>query len=312
MGEHLDIITIGESLIELSSENSLAYTDNFQKYYGGDTLCTAIAAQRLGSKTGYITRVGNDPFREFLMDSWQSEGLDISQVKLIDGFNGIYFVGHPKDEAKEFAYYRKKTAATKLSAEDISEDYILSADIVYSTGITQSLSLNAKDAVKKAFQIAKSHNLVTAYDINYDYRLWNAQEAKEAFEEIYQYLDIIFLSAEHDGCKVFDIESPDKCIKYLWDKGIKTVVVKSAKDKGYFVGFEGDINFIKFQTDNVIDSTSSGDAFNGAFLHGINSGMTPNEAAKLASIDAALQCHKMGAIKSTPYKEEVYKAYYEQ
>ena len=125
MGEHLDIITIGESLIELSSSTGLAYTQTFNKYYGGDTLCTAVAAQRLGSKAGYITRVGNDPFKEFLMESWQLEGLDISQVKLIDGFNGVYFIGHPENGEKEFVYYRKKTAATKLSIDDISSDYII-------------------------------------------------------------------------------------------------------------------------------------------------------------------------------------------
>lgn len=310
MGEKLDIITIGESLIELSSDKSLAYAETLDKYYGGDTLCTAIAAQRLGSKSGYITRVGNDPFREYLMDSWQSEGLDISQVKLIDGFNGVYFIGHPEYEDKEFVYYRKKTAATKLSIDDISVDYILSADVVYSTGITQSLSLAAKEAVKKAFKVANEHNMATAYDVNFDSRLWSAEDAKDAFEEIEQYIQILFLSLEHDVVRIFDIDSPDKCIKYFWDKGIKTVVVKSAKDKGYFVGFEGDIIFTKFYTDYVLDSTGSGDAFNGAFLHGLNSGMTPFEAAKLASIDAGLQCHGMGAIKSTPYKEEVYSAYY--
>lgn len=312
MGEHLDIITIGESLIELSSGKSLAYAETLEKYYGGDTLCTAVAAQRLGSKAGYITRVGNDPFREYLMDSWQSEGLDISQVKLIDGFNGVYFVGHPECEAKEFVYYRKKTAATKLSIDDISQEYILSADIIYATGVTQSLSLSAKEAVKKAFQIAEEHNMTTAYDINFDARLWSAEDAKDAFEEISDYIDIMFLSLEHDVTKVFDIDSHDKCIKYLWDKGIKTIVVKSAKDKGYFVGFEGDITFVNFQTEEIVDSTGSGDAFNGAFLHGLNSGMTPFEATKLGSIDAAIQCHGIGAIKSTPYKEQVYAAYYGQ
>ena len=139
--------------------------------------------------------------------------------------------------------------------------------------------------------------------------LWSTEDAKDAFEEIYQYIDIIFLSLEHDSIRVFDIDSPDKCIKYFWDKGINKVVVKSAKDRGYFIGFEGDIVFVEFKTDEVVDSTGSGDAFNGAFLHGLNSGMTPIEAAKLAAIDAALQCHGMGAIKSTPYKEQVYAAY---
>ena len=310
MSEKLDIITIGESLIELSSSKSLAYSQTLDKYYGGDTLCTAIAAQRLGSKTGYITRVGNDPFREYLLDCWQSEGLDISQVKLIDGFNGVYFIGHPEFGDKEFVYYRKKTAATKLSVDDISPEYILSADIIYATGVTQSLSLSAKEAVKKAFEIANEHNMLTAYDVNFDCRLWSVDDAKDALEEIGGFVQILFLSLEHDVTKLFEMDSPDKCIKYFWDKGIKTVVVKSAKDNGYFVGFEGDISFTKFFTDNIVDSTSSGDAFNGAFLHGINSGMTPFEAAKLASIDAGLQCQGMGAIKSTPYKEQVYSEYY--
>ena len=310
MGEHLDIITIGESLIELSSCTGLAYTQTFNKYYGGDTLCTAVAAQRLGSKAGYITRVGNDPFKEFLMESWQLEGLDISQVKLIDGFNGVYFIGHPENTEKEFVYYRKKTAATKLSIDDISPDYILSADIIYTTGSTQSLSISAREAVQKAFQIACENQMSTAYDLNYDSRLWSSDEAKEAFEELSPYIEIMFLSLEHDSVRVFDIDSPDKCIKYLWDTGITKVIVKSAKDKGYFVGSEGDIVFVEFKTDEIVDSTGSGDAFNGAFLHGLNSGMTIVEAAKLASIDAAIQCHGMGAIKSTPYKEQVYAAYY--
>ena len=310
MGEKLDIITIGESLIELSSTQSLAYAETLEKYYGGDTLCTAVAAQRLGSKSGYITRVGNDSFREYLMDSWQSEGLDISQVKLIDGFNGVYFIGHPEDGDKEFVYYRKKTAATKLSVDDVSIEYIRSVGVVYSTGVTQSLSLSAKEAVKKAFMIANEHEMATAYDVNFDPRLWSSEDAKDAFEEISEYIQILFLNLEHDAVCIFDIDSPDKCIKYFWDKGIKTVVVKSAKDRGYFVGFEGDIIFIKFYTDEIVDSTGSGDAFNGAFLHGMNSGMTAFEAAKLASIDAGLQCHGMGAIKSTPYKDAVYSAYY--
>ena len=312
MGEKLDIITIGESLIELSSPTSLAYSQTLDKYYGGDTLSTAVAAQRLGSKTGYISRVANDPFREYLMDAWQSEGLDISQVKLIDGFNGVYFIGHPENEEKEFVYYRKKTAATKLSIDDISKEYILNADIIYATGVTQSLSLSAKEAVKKAFLIAFDNNMTTAYDPNFDCRLWSIQDAKDAFDEISDYIGIIFLSLEHDCIKLFEIDSPDKYIKYLWDKGIKIVVVKSAKDKGYFVGFEGDITFVKFQTEEIVDSTGSGDAFNGAFLHGLNSGMTAFEAAKLAAIDAAIQCRGMGAIKSTPYKEQVYASYYGQ
>lgn len=108
MEENLDIVAIGECLIELSANTSLTSADCLYKYYGGDALATAISALRLGSKVGFITKVGNDAFKEFLMDSWQAEGLDISQIKLANEPNGFYFITRPVDADKEIAYYRKK------------------------------------------------------------------------------------------------------------------------------------------------------------------------------------------------------------
>ena len=161
MEKSLDIITIGESLIELSSDNSLSSTEYFYKYYGGDTLTSAITALKLGSKVGFISRIGMDCFKDYLMESWADAGLDISHVKPIEGVNGIYFIAlNSKNYGqKEFSIYRKKTAATNLSIEDISAEYIQNASIVYATGITQSLSISAREAVKKAFEIAKGNNV---------------------------------------------------------------------------------------------------------------------------------------------------------
>ena len=66
MNEKLDIITIGESLIELSTSESLKTAESLNKFYGGDTLTTAIAALRLGSKVGFISRIGMDCFKDYL------------------------------------------------------------------------------------------------------------------------------------------------------------------------------------------------------------------------------------------------------
>lgn len=304
--EKLDIITIGESLIELSSEKSLTYAESLDKYYGGDTLASAIAALRLGSKVGYISKVGNDYFKDFLLDSWQSEGLDISQVKLVDGINGLYFIARPEGGDKEFAYYRKKTAASNLSLDDISEEYIKSASIVYASGLTQSLSLSAKEAVKKAFSIAKENKILTAYDPNYIPKVWSKDEAKDAFEEIEDNIDILFLNLRYDTEKLLEMHSVDQVMKYFWDKGISIIVIKSKIDRGYYTGYQGEILFTNFWADTVTDTTSAGDAFNGGFLHGIASGLTPFEAVNLAAVVAGLQAQNIGAIKSIPFKKEVY------
>lgn len=309
MDKNLDIITIGEGLIELSSEISLSLTDSLNKYYGGDTLAAAVAARRLGSKVGYITRVGSDYFKDFLISSWEKEGLDISQVKISDEFNGLYLLSRPANKEKEFSYYRKKTAASKLSIEDISEDYIKKAKIFYTSGIAQSLSLSAEEAVRTAYHLAKDNGVTTAYDPNYSPLIMTPEEAKEAFDDVISYVDILFLSSKHDTPKLLDIESHERVIKHFWDIGINTVIIKSGKDNGYYTGHGGDIVFCPFFETNPVDTTCAGDAFNGGFLHAISSGYTPFEATKLASVVSGLQSRGIGAIKSIPTNKEVYAEY---
>lgn len=305
MTDSLDIISIGECMVELSTNESLIYAETLHKYYGGDTLNTAVAAARLGSKVGYITRVGRDSFQTYLLDSWQAENLDTSNIKIVEGYNGLYILSIQEELRKEFVFYRKKSAATNLSTDDISEDYIQQANIVYSTGIVQSLSASAKGAVKKAFSIAKDKGCLVAYDPNYRERLWDADEAKEAMEEIIDCVDIIMLNNIHDAEWLIDQTSPDKIIKYFWDKGVSTVAVKMGKN-GCVIGYNGEINTIPGRDAEVVDSTGAGDAFNGGFLHGIACGYTPFESARLATIVASEQIKGIGAVKSLPYRDKAY------
>lgn len=305
MADSIDIISIGECMIELSTKESLTCAEVLHKYYGGDTVSTAVAAARLGSKVGYITRLGNDFFKDFLMDSWQAENIDINYVRLVEGYNGLYFILRQESGEKQFAYYRKKSAASSLSPDDIPENYLERASIVYSTGITQSLSYSVRDTIKKAFSQAKEKNYLVAYDPNYRSRLWSSAEAKEALEEIIDYIDIIFLNAYHDAEKLYDISSPDKIIKFFWDRGINTVAVKMGAE-GSTIGYNGEINHISACTTNVVDTTGAGDAYNGAFLHGITQGLTPFESARLACIVSGMQVQGIGSVKPIPYRDQVY------
>lgn len=305
MVDSLDIISIGECMIELSTNESLIYAETMQKYYGGDTINTAIAAARLGSKVGYITRVGNDFFKDFLLDSWQSENLDLNYVRLVDGYNGLYIIARQENGEKQFAFYRKKSAATTLSIDDIPEEYIERAAIVYSTGIIQSLSISAKDTVKKAFSMAKEKHCTVAYDPNYRVLNSSVSEAKKALEEIIDNIDILFLNAKNEAEKLYGIASPDKIIKFFWDQGVSTVVVKMGAE-GSTIGYNGEIEHIPAFDNTVVDTTGAGDAYNGGFLHGISAGYTPFESAKLASIVSGLQVRGLGAVKSIPYRDQVY------
>ncbi len=305
MEQKIDIAIIGECLIELSANGTLADTSTLNKYFGGDTVTTAVAIARLGGNVTYITKVGNDGFSEFILSSLQKEHIDTSLIKTNDEQNGMYIVSKTP-ENKEILYYKRKTAASKLSIDDLNEDCIKKLKLVYSTGVIQSLSAGSRELVRETFKCAKENDVMTAYDPNYTSCFMNSADTREFFEEIIDYTDIIFLSFKNDAFKLYEIESADKVIKHLWDKGVKIVVIKSHIDKGYYIGYNGEINFIEFyNTQKAIDTTASGDVFNGGFLYAITNGYAPLDAAKFAAVVSGLQTQNYGAIQAIPYKQAV-------
>ncbi len=305
MEPKVDIAIIGECLIELSSNGTLADTSTLNKYFGGDTVTTAVAIARLGGKVTYVTKVGNDGFSEFILSSLNKENIDTSLIKANEEQNGMYIVSRTP-EKKELLYYKRKTAATKLSIDDLNEDCIKKLKLVYSTGVVQSLSASSRELVHNAFKLAKENDVMTAYDPNYTSCFMNSTDTKEYFEEIVDYTDIIFLSLKNDAERLYDVESIDKVMNYFWDKGVKIVVVKSHIDNGYYTGYKGDISFTEFyNTSKAIDTTASGDVFNGGFLYAITNGYAPAEATKFAAVVSGLQTQNFGAIQSIPYLKNV-------
>ena len=305
MEQKIDIAIIGECLIELSANGSLADTSTLNKYFGGDTVTTAVAVARLGGNVTYLTKVGNDGFSEFILSSLKKENIDTSLIKTNEEQNGMYIVSHTLDK-KEVLYYKRKTAATKLSIDDITEESIKKLKLVYSTGVVQSLSASSRELVRETFRIAKANDVMTAYDPNYTSCFMNSDDTKEYFEEIIDFTDIIFLSLKNDAVKLYDFTSIDRVMNYFWDRGVKIVVIKSHIDNGYYTGYNGDISFTEFyNSSKAIDVTASGDVFNGGFLYALTNGYAPSDAAKFASVVSGLQTQNYGAIQAIPYKETV-------
>ncbi len=302
MYETLDIITIGESLIEFSSEKSLLQAENFSKYYGGDTLSVAIAALRSGSKVGYITKVKNDSFGEYLLDCWQSEGLDSSQVKFSDLQNGVYFCGLKNGEV-EMEFYRKKTAASRLDVSDIDFNYIKSSKFIFATGFVQSLSLNCREVVKEVFKFAKNNGILTGYYPNFRHTDLLEPEAREMFLEIKDYIDYIFINVKDNI--IFDTNSPDNLIAKLHDIQIHNAVIIKNHD-GIYVTNGTETNYTKTLNVDTVDITGNTSAIIGAFISSKLQGNSDIEAIKYANVLGAMQASKLGAIKSIPKKNEVY------
>ncbi len=311
MYDNLDIITIGESLIEFSTDKSLAGAETFIKYYGGDTLAVAISALRSGSKVGYITKVKNDGFGEYLLDAWQAEGLDSGQVKFSNFQNGIYFTAQ-KNNTIEMQFYRKKTAASTLGVDDIDFNYIKSAKFIFATGFVQSLSLSCREVIKEVFKFAKENNIMVGYYPNFRHTELSKDDAKEMFDEVREYIDTIFINTKDD--LIFDTQSPNTLISRLYDCQIeKSLIIKNKE--GIWANDGTNTHFVEIPDFEPTDYTGYTSAIIGSYLSSKLKGETTLDSLKYANILGMLQAKKTGAIRSIPKKQEVlevYKRYYEQ
>ena len=303
--QSIDVGIIGECLIELTSNGTLAESSTLNKYFGGDTITTAVAVSRLGGKTAYLTKVGNDGFSEFIISSLKKENIDTSLIKTNDEQNGMYIVSNAEDK-KEVLYYKRKTAATKLSIEDFPDDCIKNTKLIYTTGTVQALSASARELVRESFKRARENEIVTSYDPNYTSCFMSSSDIRELTDDIIEHTDILFISQKKNSPMIYDLDSTDNAMKFFWDKGVKIVVIKSHIDNGYYTGYRGSVNFTEFyNTTKAVDITASGDVFNGGFLYAITKGYSPFEAMKFASVVSGLQTQNYGAIQSIPYINNV-------
>jgi len=300
-----EILSIGECMVEFFAEEPLATARVFYKAFAGDALNLLAAAARLGSTTGFISRVGDDPFQPFLLKGWQELGIDTSHVKRVEGCNGIYFISIAREGQREFIYYRKGSAPSTLVPEDLDSAYIAQARFLHVSGITQAISPTARATVLAAARMAKEAGVQVSYDPNLRLRLWTLAEARAAMSEVLPYVDTILPSGPEEAQALFGTAEPEAVARWLHARGPSLVALKLG-EHGVFVSGQGEQTLVPaLPVEQVVDTTGAGDVFDGAFLHGLVRGLSPRQAARLGVSMAGLKVRGRGAIASLPSREEV-------
>ena len=303
MDKNLDIIAIGECLLELSTNEYFENTKSFNLSFGGDIINTLVAARRMGATTGMISAIGDDYFKDIILSKLNSEGIDLSCIKICNEKNGLYLCG--RSEKKELVTYRRRIAGSSLSLEDYNEDYVKSARMIYTTGITQSLSLKTNELVKYIFKTARENDITTAYDPNYSSSFMTTYDTKEYLEDIIENVDILFFSLKNNVDAIYELSSVEKIVNYFRDYGVKIIIVKSHLENGYYVYTNGKTEFIGAGLAAEGYSIGSGDVFNGGFLAAISKGYTPFEAGHIAAKQASIFVERAGLIQEIPRHDEL-------
>jgi len=301
-----EMLSIGECLIELFSEEPIQKASTFNKSLAGDSFNILVAASRLGTKTGYITNFGDDPFESYLRGTLISEGINVSSINVVEGFNAVHFVAVKPDGDREFVYYRKGSAATTMQPEDLDEAYISKAKIMHCSGIGQAISTSAKATVLRAAQIAKQNDVLVSYDPNYRHQLWSHGEAKKGMEELMPYVDIFMPSLPADSEPLFDSDDPEEVITQSHEMGVKIVVLTMGEMGAIVSDGKQQYEITPYGYGSVVDTTGAGDSFKGGFIHGFLSNKSTKESALIGNISAGITITGRGATSAMPYREEVY------
>ena len=300
-----DLISIGECMIELFAEEPIEVADTFTRSLAGDSFNICVAAQRLGTSTGYVTRLGSDPFADYLLGTFQSLGIDTSGVRQVEGFNAVHFVALMPNGDREFVYYRAGSAPSTLEPDDLDADYIGSAKVLHCSGVAQAVSGTARETVLSAAKIAKERGVKVSYDPNYRHQLWSHEDIREAAAELMPYVDYLLLNVPEDSRALLDTEDPYRVIDHFRGMDVPVVAVTRG-ERGAVIGCEdGTFEIPAYRPDGPIDTTAAGDAFNGGFIHGLLNGMTVPEAGRLGTITAGLKLRGRGALSGMTTWDEV-------
>ena len=77
---------------------------------------------------------------EYLMNSWETVGVDVSLVRRVEGFNGLYLMSMLQNGEREILYYRKDSAASKLTPNMLPQEALSNSRIFHTSSITQAIS----------------------------------------------------------------------------------------------------------------------------------------------------------------------------
>ncbi|WP_114946197.1 sugar kinase [Microvirga calopogonii] len=271
------VACIGECMIELREEAD----GRLSRGYGGDTFNTAVYLARLGTRTDYITALGDDSWSDELIAAWNKEGVGTQQVLRLPGrLPGLYIIQTDPKGERRFSYWRETAAARLLFQAPEAASVIESIgtyDLVYLSGI--SLSLYGESGRERLFDVlrdARSRGRRVAFDTNFRPRGWPDPEvARAAFRQAFECADIILASTED-----LDLLFGDKGVDELLAFSDRAEIVLKHPDLTCRVLSQGeDILVPGKPAEDVVDTTAAGDSFAAAYLNARLSGETPRSAA---------------------------------
>ncbi len=312
--KRFDVAALGELLIDFTDNGSSAQGNPVLEANPGGAPCNVLAMlNRLGKKTAFIGKVGDDRFGHMLKEVVEKSGTDVTNL-IIDSsaHTTLAFVHTMEGGEREFSFYRDPGADMLLTADEVKED-IIAGSRLFHFGTLSSTHEGVRAATRRAIDIAEKNGLLISFDPNLREPLWRSlDDARREIEYGLAHCDILKIS-DNELEFMTGTDDYDKGIGMLrerFDIELVFLTLGSSGSRAFYKNIS--VSAPSFNEITPIEKTGAGDTFAGCALSktldmGIEN-ITEEKLRELlifANAGATLVTARKGALKVMPQEDEI-------
>lgn len=302
-----DVITtgrIGVDIYPLQTGVGLEQVETFGKFLGGSATNVAVAAAKYGLNSAVITKVGADPFGNFLIEELERLNVDTSYVGRDQNYKTpvVFCEIFPPDDFPIYFYREPKAPDMEISEAELDLKAISEAKIFWSTvtGLSQEPSRSANLAALRV-RAKKAHTIL---DLDYRSVFWDTPELATA--EIAKALPLVTVAiGNKEECQVAVGETePTRAADAMLERGVELAIVKQGP-KGVFAKTKNESVEVSPHFVEVVNGLGAGDSFGGALCFGLLQQWSLEKILRFANIAGAIVASRLECSTAMPSFEEV-------
>ena len=311
----MDIVCLGELLIDMLPAElgrSLVEVTAWRPKPGGAPANVAVAAARLGARSAFVGKVGDEAFGHYLASVLRDEGVDVSGMRYDrEARTGMAFIAKPDENSYDILFYRNPGADMRLRADELDPG-MLSGTRAFHFGSISLIQEPSRSATLEAIRLARGGGALISFDVNYRADLWSRDRARD---------EVLSALGAVDLVKVNELELElltgradlEEGSRELLERGPCLCVVTLGAEGSYFRVAQGGGTVPPFRV-RTVDATGCGDAFVAGLLWQLVGGgdwraqlSVPRlrEALRYANAVGALTSTRQGAIPALPTAQMV-------
>ena len=309
-----DVVALGELLIDFTpGAVSDQGNPTFEANPGGAPCNVLSMLGKLGHKTAFIGKVGEDMFGRMLADAITECGISAEGLKFDPDVNTtLAFVQKLPNGDRDFSFYRKPGADMMLREDEISEELIAGAKIFHFGSLSMTHP-GVEAATKRAIDYAEKHGVVRSFDPNLRPPLWkDLEDAKKAIRYGLAHCDVLKISDNEIQWLTGeeDFTAGVNALRAEFD--IALILVSMGPDGSRAYTKECMVEVPARLNPNTVETTGAGDTFCACVLHDVlENGLEAftqerlEKMLNLANAAASIVTTRRGALRVMPTVEEI-------